>query len=203
MDCFALLNQPRRPWLDPEALKQQFLSLSAAFHPDRVHNADATEKRAAQQRYAELNAAYNRLREPKERLQHLLELELGSPPMQLQRIPDDLMDFSMEIARICRDTDAFLAEKAKTTSPLLQVQLFQRGQHMHEQLTALAREINFRRDQLDDALKELDARWPAGATSDSPERQSALTRLEALWRLLGFLLRWSTQVQERHVQLTL
>ena len=72
-DCFALLNEPRRPWLDTESLKTKFFSLSAAFHPDRVHGGTQAEKSAAQQRYAELNAAYNRLRDPKERLLHFLE----------------------------------------------------------------------------------------------------------------------------------
>jgi hypothetical protein len=41
-DCFALLNEPRRPWLDSEALKQRFVSLSAELHPDRTHSAMAT-----------------------------------------------------------------------------------------------------------------------------------------------------------------
>jgi hypothetical protein len=35
-DAFALLNEPRRPWLEAEALKQKFLALSSAVHPDRV-----------------------------------------------------------------------------------------------------------------------------------------------------------------------
>ena len=38
-DAFALLSEPRRPWLDAEALKARFLPLSAAVHPDRVHSA--------------------------------------------------------------------------------------------------------------------------------------------------------------------
>ena len=200
-DCFALLNQPRRPWLDVEALKQQFLSISASVHPDRVHNAAEAEKRAAQERYAELNAAYNCLREPKARLQHLLELERGMPPGQLQRIPDDLMDFSMKVARLCRDTDAFLAEKGKTTSPLLRVRLFQRAQELNEQLTALWREISARREQIESDIKALDSAWPNCTLAGSAERDAALERLEALWRLLGFLSRWGAQIQERQVQL--
>ena len=34
-DCFALLGEPRCPWLDAEALKSRFLVLSAEAHPDR------------------------------------------------------------------------------------------------------------------------------------------------------------------------
>ena len=77
MDCFALLGEPRRPWLDAEALKAKFLTRSAEVHPDRVHQSSEADKLAANQRYTELNAAYNCLREPRHRIRHLLELELG------------------------------------------------------------------------------------------------------------------------------
>src|SRR5438132_9046006 len=50
IDYFALLHEPRRPWLDPDLLKQKFISLSAEVHPDRVHLAGEAEKHAAQQR---------------------------------------------------------------------------------------------------------------------------------------------------------
>jgi len=101
-DYFALLKEQRRPWIDPDLLRQKFLALSAEVHPDRVHGAQESEKRAAQERYAELNAAYNCLREPKERLAHLLELETGAKPKQVQNVPPDLMDAFMEITNICR-----------------------------------------------------------------------------------------------------
>ena len=80
-DFFELLNEPRRPWLDAEELKKKFLALSAAVHPDRVHGSNETERQGAQARYAELNLAYNRLREPKERLQHFFfRLEFQEAP---------------------------------------------------------------------------------------------------------------------------
>src|SRR5262245_34160130 len=47
LDCFALLEQPRRPWLDSETLKNKFLDLSARVHPDRVHQASEAERKAA------------------------------------------------------------------------------------------------------------------------------------------------------------
>ena len=148
-DYFALFNEPRRPWLDAEALKQKFLALSATVHPDRVHNLGEAERAAAQERYTELNAAYNCLREPKERLQHLLELELGALPKDIQRIPSELMDLSLEVGKACREADAFLAEKAKVTSPLLQVSFFERGQEFVDKLQALRQRVNALNDALD------------------------------------------------------
>ena len=87
-DNFLLLDEPRRPWLDADALKRKFLARSAEVHPDRTHNAAESEKLAANQRYTALNAAYNCLREPKDRVRNLLELELGQKPSDLTSVPD-------------------------------------------------------------------------------------------------------------------
>src|SRR5581483_10527608 len=110
-----------RPWLDPDALKEKFLTLSTTVHPDRAHHLGDDDRSAAQERYVALNAAYQGLREPKDRLRHLLELELNAPPRDIQRIPPDLMDLSLEIGRACRDADQVFAERANVTSPLLKV----------------------------------------------------------------------------------
>ena len=86
-DNFALLNELRRPWLDPDLLRQKFLALASNLHPDRVHNAGETEKAAATKHYAQLNAAFNCLAEPKLRLLHLLELEQGAKPKDIKVNP--------------------------------------------------------------------------------------------------------------------
>ena len=83
-DYFALLNESRRPWLNADLLKQKFLALASDLHPDRIHNASDADKSEATKRYAELNAAYNCLLEPKSRLLHLLELESGAKPKDVQ-----------------------------------------------------------------------------------------------------------------------
>src|ERR1700722_13850489 len=105
-DNFALFNEPRRPWIDPDLLKEKFLALSAQFHPDRVHQSSEPERRAASERFAEINAAYNCLREPKDRLRHLLELELGRKPADIQRVPAEMMDSMFEVGQLCRQVDA-------------------------------------------------------------------------------------------------
>src|SRR4051812_29960973 len=96
-DFFALLEEPRRPWVEMEPLKAKFLALSSRVHPDRLHNASEGDKLLATDRYASLNAAYNCLRETKERLGHLLELELGAKPGDVQKIPSDALGLFMEI----------------------------------------------------------------------------------------------------------
>ena len=200
VDCYALLDEPRRPWIDPEALKQKFLSLSALVHPDRVHQAGTAEKQAAQRRYAELNAAYNRLREPRDRLRHLLELELGALPADIQQIPPQLVDLFMEVGQLNRDADAVLKEKSSISSPLLKVQLFERNQVWTEKLIALQNKLNDRTSRLLAELKAIDTEW-AAKPDDAEVRGKLLQRLEDLYRLLGYFGRWTNQIQERIVRL--
>lgn len=198
-DHFALLNEQRRPWLDPDLLKKKFLALSAEVHPDRVHGAEEGQKRAAQERYTELNAAYNCLREPRERLAHLIELETGAKPNQVQNVPSDLMNRFMEITNACRGADTFLAEKNVTTSPLLKLQLFERGQEWSEKLMSLQRKIHAWREEVKTQVRKIDEGW--GSSSD--KRRELIGTLEKQCQLLGYFGRWSAQIQERIVQLTL
>ena len=201
-DYFALLQEPRRPWLDPALLKAKFLARSAGLHPDRVHGAGEPEKAAAAQRYVELNSAFNCLREPKDRLRHLLELELGRKPEDLQEIPEDLAGLFMEVAQLCRQANAFLAERARVSSPVLRVQLFGRGQEWAERLGAMQGRVGERQEKLVRELQVLDAEW-----NETPGNRSAraplLRRLEEIHRLLSFYTRWNSQIQEAFVQLTL
>ena len=194
-DYFALFNEPRRPWLEPETLKEKFLAFSAEVHPDRVHQASESDKLAANQRYTELNAAYNCLREPRERLRHLLELELGRKPSDLTNVPNDLMDVFFKVGQTLREVDGFVAEKGKASSPLLQVQLFERSQEWIEKLNTVTRLIDTRRVPLIAELKQLSPDWDADSAQP-------LERLLEIWRLLSFYDRWLVQIQERVVQLS-
>jgi len=199
-DYFAWFNEPRRPWLEPEALKAKFLTLAAEAHPDKQHGANEAEHNAANRHYAELNTAYHCLAEPKSRLRHLLELELGAKPEDVQQIPAALGDLFAEVATVCRRADAFLSEKGKTTSLLLRVGFFERAQEWVEKLNDLQKKLNAFRERLMRELKSLDEKW---VTADPSSRGEVLPGLEELYRLFGYFNRWNGQIQERIVQLTL
>jgi len=130
---------------------------------------------------------------------HLLELELGAKPKDIQTIPSALADLFAEVSMVCRSADGFLAEKSKVTSPLLKVQLFERGQDWVEKLNGLQRKLNELREKLTDELKSLDAQW---ISSDAASRKEILPKLEELYRLFGYFNRWNNQIQERIVQLS-
>ena len=198
-DNFALLNEPRRPWLDADLLRQKFITQSASLHPDKIHSAGDAEKNAAAKKFAELNAAYHCLAEPKSRLLHLLELELGAKPKDIQQIPAALADLFAEVSMTCRGADDFLAGKSKVTSPLLQVQWFERGQEWIEKLNRRQRILTESREKISAELRSLDAKWISAADGS---RREILPALEELYRLFGYFNRWHNQIQERVVQLS-
>ena len=57
MDYFALLDEPRKPWIDTGLLKDKFMEMSARYHPDKFPQATPEERERISARYAELNAA--------------------------------------------------------------------------------------------------------------------------------------------------
>ena len=199
-DYFALLGAPRRPWLESEELKKRFRELSTEVHPDRVHSATEVTRQVAQTRFAELNSAFQCLSRPRERLQHLLELETGSRAEQIQNVPSKLMDFFLEFSSLCRQVDAFLAEKMSAKSPLLKVQFFQQAQEWTEKISRTQKRLNEWRQDIEHELKRLDAAW---VVDEAAENRANVARLQEIARLLGFVERWSAQAQERFVQLSL
>jgi curved DNA-binding protein CbpA len=202
-DYFALLNEPRQPMIEVEPLKQRFLQLSSAVHPDRFHQAGEEERQQANQRYAELNAAYNCLKETKHRLLHLIELESGAKPKDVQRIPPGTMDLFVEVGQLCREADGFLAERAQVTSPMLKVQMFHKGLEWTDKLNHVQQKVNGKRDELGVELAQMNPRWAQAPPAGSPDRpgQLPLERLEQIYRIFSYIGRWTEQIQERLVQL--
>jgi curved DNA-binding protein CbpA len=202
-DCFELLQEPRRPWLEADALKARFLELSAAAHPDRVHGGTESERAHANARSAELNAAYNTLRESRDRLFHLLELERGAPSRDIQRIPAGTMDLFVEIGQCCRDADTFLATNPNSESPMLKLQRMRQALEWSDRLMALQRQVNLRREVLETTLRGLNAAWESAPPPSDPDRKNhlPLESLEDAARAMSYVSRWTSQLQERLGQL--
>lgn len=202
-NLFAVMAEPRRPWLNPDELKARFLQLSAQLHPDRVQGSSPDAAKAAQRQFTELSTAYRCLQDPHQRLKHLLELETGATPAQVNEIPPALMDAFMEVGTLCRQSDALAAKKSSTASPLLQVEIFAQAQQSIERLTHVHRAIALRRDALLGELEQLDSRWIENQHRGLNQPQDLLCALADVYRLLGYLQRWQSQLQERILQLAL
>lgn len=202
-DAFELCGEIRRPWIEAASLKEKFLQISSEFHPDRFHEMPRAEKDAATARYADLNAAFTLLREPRDRLLHLLELEMGTRPRDIQRIPSGTMDLFGEVGQLCRDIDAYLAASAGSESPMLRLGRMRAGLEWVERLLALQTRINAKRDALLSEVQALNPVWveapPIGA-ADRVKRLP-LERLEEIYRVLSYVVRWTGQIQERLTQL--
>jgi hypothetical protein len=204
-DAFALLGVPRRPWLDLDDLKTRYLHQSSDTHPDRVHGASESEKSSANERYTALNSSYVKLKDTRERLLHILELETGAPPSDIQRIPPGTMDLFVEVGQTCRDCDAFLARRASSDSPMFRLQTMREGFGWNDRLSALKHRIDSRRAELESELASFNPVWDAAPTDDILARRSSLPleRLEQIYRVMSYISRWTSQIQERVVQLSI
>ncbi len=198
-DLFALLDEPRFPWGDPEILKKKFLVVSAQLHPDRVHSAPELERAAAAVKFSELNSAYRILGDPKERLRHFIEVERGRKISGIQTIPDLAADLFLEVGALLQGADQFLAERRKVSSPLLRAQLFAQGLEWAERLNQCSGTLRQRWESLLQRVRESNEPWKSPATPD--ERARLLDELELMYRSLAFLGRWMDQLQSRTVQL--
>jgi curved DNA-binding protein CbpA len=96
-DYFALLEQPRQPWIDLEKLEQKYYELARITHPDQSSK--------SRHHFAQVNEAYRTLRDPKLRLQHLLTLEGNPPSTSTAKVPPDLADLFMKIAPALANND--------------------------------------------------------------------------------------------------
>jgi DnaJ-domain-containing protein 1 len=187
IDYFALLEQPRRPWLDPEELKQKYHELTKAAHPDRPFSASPNSD------FANVTEAYRVLLDPKLRLDHLLNLE-GIPPASHTNVPEQIADVFLEIGTLIQETDRLLARSTTTTAlskALLRSEILEK-----QKLTA-------------DLLDKLETMY-AGALKELKLLDQAWTStdkvgagLPALSSRFAYLTRWIAQLKERKFQLSI
>ena len=75
MDYFTLLNLSQTFDLDQSALEKSYFRAQRQFHPDRFVGKPDHERMAAMQRSVDMNKAYESLKDPLTRAQHLLSLQ--------------------------------------------------------------------------------------------------------------------------------
>ncbi len=204
-DFFVLLRLPRRPHLSADEVNARFVEFSMAAHPDRTNQDGEAEKSRATAEFALLNNAQLCLREKTTRLRHLIELERGFPPGDVEQVPAENLGLLMKVAQICRQVDVFLEARRREPSPLLRLRLFQQGMDWIDALQVLQEALRKMEEALVARLAGWNPLWD-GAPPLGDERRAAalpLTELEEAYRALSFQARSSRQIQERIVQLTL
>jgi DnaJ-domain-containing protein 1 len=193
MSAFEILDESPRPFLDSEALKQKFLKLSAPLHPDRVHQFSDAEKVEATQKFSELNQAYQTLKEPKDRLKELLTGIQGVTPSKIQNVPQDLIESSFEVGRLCQEFDLFLKSPVPDSPLPKAVNLSQRKDWLNR-LKTLEAQILERENETQTKLLELDRLW-----TNASDKTPLLSPLKYLISAFSYLARSKHQVFERIV----
>jgi hypothetical protein len=183
-DYFAILQQPRRPWLDPEALKECFHRETARSHPDVSGGGDDGQ-------FATLNAAYSALRDPASRVRHLLELEAPGELAASREIPSDLGDLFMRIAGFRRSLDVFSEKESAASSALARALLAGEKAALSREGDAIRASLEAAYEAALGTLRTVDADW-----NNSSRPPDVAARLAALLPRCAYLSKWRSQLSE-------
>jgi molecular chaperone HscB len=97
-DYFAMLELPRKLWIEMGALEQKFLQLSWKLHPDNFVKASEEEREISLKRSSELNDAYRTLKDPVKRVEYLLSIEGARKEGEhKQQAPPELLEEVFEL----------------------------------------------------------------------------------------------------------
>jgi len=190
IDYFALLQQPRRPWLDAEELKQKYHQLAAEAHPDR----QSVDSKDPNTDFGRLNDAYRVLLDPKLRLYHLLSSEGIS--LADEAVPDELGNLFVQTGTFIHEIDRLLKETKEANNALrkslLQSEILEKQRRAKDLLDKLNKLYQGALQE----LQMLDRAW-------LNDRQRITPALRDLYQRLAYLTRWIAQIEERQFQLSI
>jgi curved DNA-binding protein CbpA len=180
-DHFALLGQPRRPWLEEAALKDAFHRATVQQHPDVAGGSGAAA--------AAVNAAYAVLRDPATRLRHLLELEWPESAAAPAAIAPELAELFGKIAALQQAGAALKKKAASAQSPLSHALLAgEKAGYRRDLETALAT-LAGAEASASEQLRAFDVVWDQGDHATRDE-------LAAVQQRFAFLAKWQAQLRE-------
>ncbi len=173
-DYFALLGEARRPWLEPEELKEKY------FARARERPADS-----------ELNEAFRVLSEPKLRLQHLLVLE-GADLTAGRPVPPAVAELFWNTGSVLREVDRWLLKSREASGALARALLSGERTKLEAKTEVLETELaGTYQDQLQ-VLRELEK-------AAAPNELESLIRL---YDSISYLTRLREQTKEKRFQLS-
>ncbi|HEV2095801.1 MAG TPA: DnaJ domain-containing protein [Chthoniobacterales bacterium] len=184
-DYFALLDLPRRPWLDEEEVKRQFHSFSRTLHPDAQNNRIPVAVETPS--FHDLNEAYGVLRDPRQRLRHFLALVEGPT---VGAMAGELQDLFASICEVMHAADRLLERHAATQGVLARSLLKAETVKIESAIGSTLKQLNELYQQALSEVQKADAR----STSDNPPDLTALAQINLN---LTFLVRWLTQLEEK------
>ncbi|HEY2615541.1 MAG TPA: DnaJ domain-containing protein [Chthoniobacterales bacterium] len=194
IDYFALLDQPRAPWLDPVRLKEKYHEKTLRTHPDTQ-----TDRRTADNpadSFARLNEAYQVLQDPKRRLHYLLSLEGCAPSPGDQTIPSQLQDLFPRVATVTERGHALLEKLDRASNSLSRSLLKTQILDVESETKKVRQEIQDLSDTSLAEMCEINIAW----AKNSAEQIEAVSNL---YFAFAYLTRWSEQLDEMTFRLSL
>lgn len=195
-DYFALLDEPRQPWFDAEAIKARFHARAAKEHPDVALPSGESGSAEA---FSRLNVAYAILSDPRARLRHLLELEEGAAAPRHQPVPDRVGAIFAKMGGRKQEIDRFLKKRADAGSALAKAMLAHEQYQLAEEAEEWLAELETERAGWLARLPEINALW----TRAGSDRVPLLAELADISQALGYLDKWCAQMREGLVRLQL
>jgi curved DNA-binding protein CbpA len=170
-DYFALFAEARRPWLEPEKLKEKYFALSRAAAPN-----------------AELNEAFRVLSDPKLRLHHLLTLE-GADLTAGRPIPPSVAELFWNTGSLLREIDRWVLRHEASSSTLGRALLSGERDKLKQEFRALEQQL--------DALyeNEIEQLHQVGAEPLPNEIPGLISRHDSL----AYLTRLRLQMKEKRL----
>ncbi len=173
-DYFALLGEARRPWLEPEKLKERYFALARTAPAD-----------------ADLNEAFRVLSDPKLRLHHLLTLE-GAELTAGRPVPPSVAELFWNTGTLLREVERWLLRNADATSALSRALLSGEHAQLEGKLQALEAQLNASYAAEVERLRTID---DAGWADDR-------AGLIELHDSISYLTRLRDQMKEKRLRLT-
>jgi curved DNA-binding protein CbpA len=194
IDYFALLDQPRLPWLDPDQLKDTYHQKTLQAHPDARAGRPGID--ATDATFARLNEAYQVLQDPKRRLHHLLSLEGSAPSSTDQTVPTQLHDLFPKIGALAQRANLLLEKLRATSNALSRSLLKPQILEVQQETKELRETIQNLSDESLNQLRQINSVW-----GTNPAEQ--IEDLSNLYFAFAYLTRWSAQLDELTFQLSL
>ena len=178
-DYFTLLEVPRQPWLEEDAVRAQFQRLAATAHPDGSGGDNA--------RFIALNEAWQALRTPTTRLRHYLELTSPEVLQSSGSMAGVNGDLFMDIAEVQQRATAIGARIAEARTPLARAILEPERIATRERLQQMTSSVSEQAAAIHEQLR--------GVAPTPAELASSLNQLV-------FLEKWNNQLRERLLALS-
>jgi molecular chaperone HscB len=182
IDYFALLEMPRKLWIEMSGLEKKFLQLSWKLHPDNFVNASEEERELSLKRSAELNDAYRTLRDPIARVEYLLAIEgQRKEGEKKQQAPPELLE---EVFELNESLDELREAKAA-------------GEDLADlkaRLESAEKSFQEKLGEVDGELQSAACEWDAALDGDAATRRKIMARLNELLNRRSYIRNLVTNV---------